>query len=117
VVLGALWGLWHAPVVDSLGAASPHRQLLFEFFGAFIAVLLAMRFLIAWVYESTGSVLLSQLMHASSTGSLVMLSPGRVSPGQEALWYAVYPAALWLAVLLVVLRLGLRSRRTALARI
>jgi threonine/homoserine/homoserine lactone efflux protein len=49
-----LWGLWHLPVVDSLGAASPHGSWWPEFFAAFIAVLAAIRVLIAWTYEHTG---------------------------------------------------------------
>ena len=48
LLLGLLWGLWHLPVVDSLGAASPHGSYWPEFFAAFIAVLAAIRVLIAW---------------------------------------------------------------------
>jgi hypothetical protein len=58
----------------------------------------ATRVLIAWMYANTKSVLLAQLMHASSTGSLVVLSPSLVTAGQEALWYGVYACALWVAV-------------------
>ena len=96
VLLGILWGLWHAPVVDYLGAAAPHGEYWLPFFLAFIAVVSAVRVLIVWVYSRTGSLLLCQLMHLSSTGSLVMLDPVRVSPAQETLWYALYGAALWL---------------------
>jgi membrane protease YdiL (CAAX protease family) len=108
IVLGVLWGLWHLPVVDYLGAASPHGAYWLPFFLAFIAVLTAMRVLIVWVYSNTGSVLLAQLMHASSTGFLVVLSPSHVSPAQEALWYAVYAAALWIVVALVAAAFGKR---------
>ena len=101
ITLGVLWWLWHMPVVDSLGAASPHGAYWFPFFLAFGAVLTAMRVLIAWVYANTQSLLLTQLMHASSTGSLVILSPSHLSPAQETLWYAVYAGALWLAVAIV----------------
>jgi hypothetical protein len=41
LVLGALCGPWHFPVVDSLGAASPHGRDWPEFFGAFAAMLWA----------------------------------------------------------------------------
>jgi membrane protease YdiL (CAAX protease family) len=107
IVLGILWGLWHAPVVDYLGAAAPHGAYWLPFFLAFIAILTAMRVLIVWVYRNTGgSLLLAQLMHISMSGSLVMLDPAQVSPGQEALWYGVYAAALWVLVALVVWRYG-----------
>jgi len=102
LLLGVLWGLWHLPVVDSLGAASPHGSSWPEFFAAFIAVLAAVRVLIAWTYEHTGSLRLAQFLHASSTGSLVMLSAPRVTPAQEALWYAIYAAVLWAIVITVI---------------
>jgi membrane protease YdiL (CAAX protease family) len=111
VQLGLLWGLWHAPVVDGLGAATPHGTYWLPFFLAFIGVVTAMRVLIVWVYTNTTSVLLAQLMHASSTGFLVVLSPTHVTPAQEALWYAVYGVSLWIVVALVAARY-----RTRLAR-
>jgi hypothetical protein len=102
VTLGFLWGLWHAPVVDYLGAAAPHGAYWLPFFLSFIALLTAMRVLIVWIYANTQSVLLAQLMHLSSTGCLVVLSATHASPAQETLWYAVYAAALWVVVALVV---------------
>jgi uncharacterized protein len=103
LLLGLLWGLWHLPVVDSLGAASPHGSYWPEFFAAFIAVLIAIRVLIAWTYEHTRSLRLAQLLHASSTGFLVILSAPHVTPAQEALWYAIYAAVLWAIVITAVL--------------
>jgi membrane protease YdiL (CAAX protease family) len=95
VLLGILWGLWHAPVVDFLGAAAPHRQYWLPFFLAFIAIVSAVRVFIVWLYSHTESLLLAQLTHVSLTGSLVMFDPVRASPAQEALWYALYGATLW----------------------
>jgi membrane protease YdiL (CAAX protease family) len=106
VVLGLLWALWHFPVVDSLGAASPHGSAWPLFFGAFAAVLVSTRVLIAWLYANTGSVLGAQLLHATSTGSLVVLSPAAVSPAQEALWYLAYAVLLWIVVAVIVARFG-----------
>jgi len=111
IVLGVLWGLWHLPAVDYLGAASPHGAYWPAYFAAFIAFVSAMRVLIAWVFSNTGSVLLAMLMHASSTGFLAMLSPAPVSPAQEAFWYAVYAAVLWVAVALVAVVYGKRLVR------
>jgi len=106
LLLGVLWGIWHFPVIDSLGAASPHGRDLPAFFASFVLAMVAIRILIAWVYSNTGSVLAAQLLHACSTGSLVALSAPHVSAGQEALWYAAYALVLWILVAAVVLRSG-----------
>jgi len=66
----------------------------------------AMRVLIVWVYSNTQSLLLCQLMHASSTASLVILSPSHVSASQEAIWYTLYAVALWIIVAIVVAKYG-----------
>lgn len=100
-ILGLFWGLWHAPVIDFLGSASPHGKALPLFVAAFVGAMAAMRVLIAWFYERTQSVALAQLVHISSTGSLVIFSPPAVTPTQEATWYALYAAALWILVLVL----------------
>ena len=69
---------------------------------SFIAAMMAMRFLISLVYMKTNSVLLAQLMHATSTSALVVLSPAQASSRQEVFWYGVYAIALWCIVLAVV---------------
>jgi membrane protease YdiL (CAAX protease family) len=97
-VLGLLWAVWHVPVIDFLGSATPHGPYWLPFFLAFTAAMTAMRVLICWIYSRTSSVLLAQLMHASSTGALAAFGPARVTAGQEALWYAVYALVLWAIV-------------------
>ena len=104
ILLGVLWGIWHIPVIDYLGTATPHGPYWLQYFLAFTAAMTAMRVLIAWIYTNTQSVAVAQLMHASSTGSLVVFSPGGVTARQETMWYAVYAAALWLIVALVAAR-------------
>jgi uncharacterized protein len=106
ILLGLLWGAWHIPVVDYLGTSTPHGAYWLSFFLAFTAAMTAMRVLIAWLYSNTNSVLLAQLLHASSTGSLVIFSPPRVTATQESLWYAVYAAALWLVVAIIAATYG-----------
>ncbi|MGC2530033.1 MAG: CPBP family intramembrane glutamic endopeptidase [Candidatus Acidiferrum sp.] len=107
ILLGLLWGCWHIPVINFLGTAVPHGRYWLHFFLAFAAAMTAMRVLISWLYSHTKSVLLAQLMHVFSTGSLVVFSPPAATAPQEAFWYTVYAAALWLLV--AGLALSLRS--------
>ena len=98
-ILGLFWGLWHAPVIDFLGSASPHGKALPAFFAAFVAAMAAMRVLIAWFYERTQSIALAQLIHISSTGALVVFSlqpslPRRKPPGTPLRRSTLAPNAL-----------------------
>jgi membrane protease YdiL (CAAX protease family) len=108
ILLGLLWGAWHIPVIDYLGTSTPRGAYWLPFFLAFTAAMTAMRVLIAWTYANTKSVLLTQLLHVSSTGSLVIFSPPHVTAAQESLWYAIYAAALWLVVALIATTFGKR---------
>jgi|SRR5579863_233443 len=111
ILLGLLWALWHLPVINYLGTATPHGVYWLPFFLAFSLAMTAMRVLIAWIYTNTKSVLLAQLMHVSSTGSLVIFSAARATAAQEAKWYALYGAVLWIVVGIVVRIFGRRLGR------
>jgi membrane protease YdiL (CAAX protease family) len=106
VQLGLLWALWHLPVINFLGAASPHGVYWLPFFLVFAFAMVAMRILIAWIYTNTKSLLLTQLMHVSSTGALVVFSPSRATAAQEVTWYAAYGAVLWIVVGIIVTTFG-----------
>jgi membrane protease YdiL (CAAX protease family) len=99
--LGLLWSLWHLPVINYLGTATPHGGFWLPFFLVFAGAMTAMRVLMCWMYTKTKSVLLAQAMHISSTGSLVIFSAPRVTAWQEVIWYGVYGIALWIVVALV----------------
>ena len=101
ITLGLLWGFWHLPVIDFLGAATPHGAYLLPFFISFILLLTAVRTWMTFIYIRTKSVLMMQIIHAVSTGSLVILGPAIVSPRQETLWYLLYAVMLWIIVLIV----------------
>ncbi|HEY0795907.1 MAG TPA: CPBP family intramembrane glutamic endopeptidase [Acidisarcina sp.] len=109
VLLGVVWSLWHLPVINFLGAASPHGAYWFRFFLAFALAMTAMRVLIAWLHAHTRSILLAQLMHVSSTGVLVIFGAPRVNAVQEAVWYATYGLALWIVVGVMVRFFGINS--------
>jgi membrane protease YdiL (CAAX protease family) len=108
ILLGLLWSIWHLPVIDFLGTATPHGAYWFPFFLTFTAAMTAIRVLISWTYSNTNSVLLAQLIHTSSTGALVIFSAPRLTAGQEVMWYGVYALALWFAVAVVVKIFGKR---------
>jgi membrane protease YdiL (CAAX protease family) len=103
LVLGIFWGLWHLPVIDFLGAASPHGAYLIPFMAAFIAAMTAMRMIMTWVYSHVRSVALAQMMHIISTGSLVAFGPFGVTAAQETTWYTLYAVALWGVIALIAL--------------
>lgn len=101
ILLGVLWALWHLPVIDYLGSATPHGRYWFAFFLVFAGAMTAMRVLICWMYAGTKSVWICQLMHVSSTGSLVIFSAPRVTAGEEVFWYGVYGVALWVVAIVL----------------
>jgi uncharacterized protein len=111
ILLGLVWAVWHLPVIDYLGTATPHGAYWFRYFLAFAAAMTAMRVLIAWIYTNTKSVLLAQCMHVSSTGCLVIFSPSHATAAQEAGWYTVYAAALWIAVAIIAMIYSKRLTR------
>ena len=111
LLLGVLWGFWHLPVIDFIGSAFPHEKYLIPFFISFIVVMTAVRVIIAWIYTNTGSILLAQLMHIISTGSLAIFSPPVLSPIQEVSWYLLYAALLWIFVLIILLMNRKREKR------
>jgi|SRR5581483_1287163 len=102
VFLGLLWTTWHLPVINYLGSATPHGSYWIAFFLVFALAMTAMRVLICWIYTNTKSVLLTQLMHVSSTSSLVIFSAPRVTSAQEVMWYGLYGALLWFVVGIVI---------------
>ena len=102
ILLGLLWAVWHLPVINYLGSATPHGAYWLPFFLAFAVAMTAIRVLIGWIYTNTKSVLLAQLMHVSSTGSLVVFGASGVNSLQEAVWYALYGVLLWATVVLIV---------------
>lgn len=107
LVLGALWGSWHL-LADYFGNSMSMGVLWLPYFlFGFVAAMTATRVLIAWVYNYTGSVLLAQLMHASSTGFLAALGVSATSPfgpSGYALSFVVYAIALWVVVAILITR-------------
>lgn len=116
--LGLLWAFWHM-LADFSGNIS--NLSLGEWIAWFVIYwilpLTAYRILMTWVYSHTQSVFLAQLMHASYTGWLIVLSPA--TPNTNLLWEAIFAAMLWIFVGIVALnqgRLGQVVRDNKLAK-
>jgi membrane protease YdiL (CAAX protease family) len=95
--LGILWAFWHM-LADFSGNISnlSLMQWIAWFVIYWVLPLTAYRILMTWVYSHTQSVFLAQLMHASYTGWLIVLSPE--TPNTDLLWEAIFAAILWIFV-------------------
>lgn len=105
IYLGLIHALWHL-LADYLGASGARGIYWLPHFVMFFGFVAALRVVIAWVYTNTESVLLAQLMHASSTGFLAILVPLSLSPANDTLFYGIYGATLWVAVAVVAATYG-----------
>ena len=115
LIVGSLHGLWHVlPTFWATGDASGVLSLpdfippLFFYAG----VLPAYRILMVWVYDRTGSLLVSMLMHASLTASAPWILLPAVTGAPLVLYYLLLILAVWSLVVLVLVR----SRRRQAAR-
>lgn len=106
IFLGLVWGTWHL-VAGFLGSFTTLGVYwLPNFLALWIIGMTATRVLIVWIYENTQSILLCQLMHASSTGLLAVFSPTSDTPAQETLWFSVYAVMLWIVVFFILFVYG-----------
>lgn len=116
IILGLVWGIWHI-VAGFLGSFhSLGEYWLLNFLALWIVGMTAMRILIVWVYQNTQSILLCQLMHASSTGFLAVLSPVSLAPFQITLWYALYSGMLWIIVVVIGYTYGSSLNKNKIAK-
>lgn len=97
IVVGLLWGAWHFPLFAG-GDPSGAVPRVLAVAGLLFTVLPPFRVLMVQVYDRTGSLLVTMVMHASLTASTWILQPLEVA-GMRALTYnLVLAAALWAVV-------------------
>jgi len=101
VVLGLIHATWHTPA-DFLGNVNTMREDWLPYFAGFFVFVVALRIIIAWIYEHTQSVLMAQLAHAFSTGFLGILVPTTNTSEIWPTFYAVYAVALWLVAAMII---------------
>jgi len=104
IYLALLHGLWHAMAGYLFEAGTYGEYWLPRFIAMWFVAMMAMRVILVWIYSNTGSLLLAQLTHASSTGFLLIFSPSPISPANETLWFAVYAVILWIPAAVVIMR-------------
>lgn len=97
IIVGFAWGAWHFPPFwksDTFSAAFPLILLL----GQLFSWLPPYRVLMVWVYDRTGSLFVSVLMHASLMASLSAFVPAEFSGSTLLTWILAWAAALWIVV-------------------
>ena len=94
--LGLVWAIWHLLVDLRYNAGALGGFWVFEFAVVYLAMLTPYRILMTWVYDQTGSLLLSVLMHASFTGSLMVMVP-TTTFAEGLVWQALFSSLLWVA--------------------
>ncbi len=78
LMLGIVWAFWHLPILLANPAESQHGMSLETLMPVILVTvvnIISLAFVYAWVYNSTGSVLLCILMHASFNTANALLIP------------------------------------------
>lgn len=104
--LGMIHVAWHL-LPDYLGASGNRGAYWLRHFLAMMFLsMTALRVFISWIYANSGSVLLAQIAHASSSGFLATLVPWTLTPAQDTFFYAIYGCGLWIAAFIIIARFG-----------
>ena len=104
LILGAIWALWHLPLVWTEGAPMYHLPIWL-----FLLDIPAKSVLFTWVFLHTrGSALLAVLLHAAT--NLFVVSPILPNTGDLTL-LLLAAAAKWLLVVVVIVVAGTRLVR------
>lgn len=105
LILGALWAIWHI-MADYWGNnATFGLYWLPTFIIYWFMPLVAYRTLMVWVYQNRASLPLMQLMHAFYSGTLGVVGP-TTSVEEGLLWKALFAAAIWGMLTVVIIRYG-----------
>ena len=97
LIVGFIWGAWHFLPFwksDTFSAVFPLTLLL----GQLFSWLPPYRVLMVQIYDRTGSLLVSVLMHASLVAGLNALVPAEFSGKNLLTWILAWAAALWIVV-------------------
>ena len=117
LIVGGVWGAWHI-LSNDIWACQVYKggiplPLFVIVNGLLFAIgqLPAYRVLTVWIYDRTGSLLVTILMHASLTASSMIVQPSGIAGASLLIYGAVSAAVMWLAVLIVYLANGILIRK------
>lgn len=111
LVLGTLWGLWHLPVI----AADPEFQhgldaaALVPVVALSLVSVIGYAFLLTWLFNRTGSVLIAVLLHAGFNTANELLAPLPIEAAEGAA-YEVLSLAMTGTLVVVVAALIVFTR-------
>ncbi len=94
IIVGVLWGAWHFPPFwegDTFSGVFPLFLLIVRLF----AWLPPYRVLMVWVYDRTGSLFITILMHASLDFTMLVLPSAALSGSNLVIWIIVWSIVLW----------------------
>ena len=105
LLLGLAWGAWHLPelISDPTGQRPPLPFLL---------MILAQSVLLAWLYNSSGSVPVCMVFHAAFNTAGALVFPSLLGPDYLTLWWTVALLHVLAALVVIAVAGPLRLART-----
>jgi membrane protease YdiL (CAAX protease family) len=105
LLLGLVWAAWHLP--ELLSDPTGQRPPL-----PFLLMILAQSVLLAWLYNSSGSVPICMVFHAAFNTFGALVFPAMLGPGYLTLWWTVALLHVLSALVVVAVAGPLRLART-----
>ncbi|WP_193363606.1 type II CAAX endopeptidase family protein [Haloferax sulfurifontis] len=112
VILGVVWALWHLPLLAT-GTTEFHGLASFVELAPTTAVrilnIVGVAFILTWIYNETGSVLLAILAHTgfnTANSTLVPLPLDVISAGDSTTILVVTTVAIWVVVAVLLVATG-----------
>ena len=112
LLVGVPWAVWHWLVAFWSVGPSPDTLSLASYLLDPLFFLVAFRVLMVWVYDSTESILIGMLMHASLTGSALILGAPSLRGTPLMFFDIAWFVVIWV-VIAAVGRSGLNRKHAA----
>lgn len=110
ILVGVPWAMWHWLVAICSVGPSPDAIALASYLLDPLFFLVGFRVLMVWVYDRTESILIGMIMHASLTGSALILGAAPLRGAPLLVFDVAWFVVIWVVVAASV-RSGLTERR------